>query len=395
MPPLESPTGHRLRSTFEGFLGRPKESSCSEDYTPQLNDLKPDVRDEVVQKPRYVSAMRARHCHTQFEGIPATMPLLLWTVLSRPLTENTKKLFIWTQPSPKRVHSNLLNLLFGLTISCPRIPPITLYSDCNIVIMPDAMTHRPRLSVRGENYVFGNPEKYAQDMEFLLTEGKFCDTRFLLGQKGYTLHGHKAIIAARCPVISKMLLPNTGDLMQSTTSSHVLKGCEPEVFRILIRFLYTNRMNFENMPTGKVGLTSDIEKNIFTSFTKYSEPHSNFSCRNWLNKSITDDVLLSSLKCIFDAIIIKLNLPLPANCGTHKFGRELKITVYEKLTDTGAVLNYSSAHPKSLFASVASSIFGRVRALCTEGADRTAAQTEVQNKLLRMGHPTSLIRRYL
>ncbi|OON19089.1 BTB/POZ domain protein [Opisthorchis viverrini] len=81
---------------------------------------------------------------------------------------------------------------------------------------------------------------------------RHSDTRFLLGQKGFTLNCHKAIIAARCPAISKMLLPNTGDLMQSPKSSHVLKSCEPEVFRILIQFLYTNRMNFENMPTSKV-----------------------------------------------------------------------------------------------------------------------------------------------
>ncbi|TGZ55989.1 hypothetical protein CRM22_010242 [Opisthorchis felineus] len=49
-----------------------------------------------------------------------------------------------------------------------------------------------------------------------------------------------------------MLLPNTGDLMQSMRSSHVLKSCEPEVFRILVQFLYTNRMNFESMPTSKL-----------------------------------------------------------------------------------------------------------------------------------------------
>ncbi|GAA56571.1 hypothetical protein CLF_111119, partial [Clonorchis sinensis] len=59
------------------------------------------------------------------------------------------------------------------------------------------------------------------------------------------------------------------------------------------------------------------------------------------------------------------------------------------------VLNYSSAHPKSVFASIASSMFRRVRALCTEEVDRTAAQIEVINKLRGTGYPASLIRRQL
>ncbi|KER25325.1 hypothetical protein T265_07200 [Opisthorchis viverrini] len=83
------------------------------------------------------------------------------------------------------------------------------------------------------------------------------------------------------------------------------------------------------------------------------------------------------------------------DCMTHKVGGRLKTTVYEKPTDTGAVLNYSSAHPKSVFASIASSMFRRVRALCTEEADRTAAQIEVKNKLRGSGYPASLIRRQL
>ncbi|GAA49703.1 hypothetical protein CLF_103447 [Clonorchis sinensis] len=83
------------------------------------------------------------------------------------------------------------------------------------------------------------------------------------------------------------------------------------------------------------------------------------------------------------------------DCMTHKVGGKLKTTVYEKPTDTGAVLNYSSAHPKSVFASIASSMFRRVRALCTEEVDRTAAQIEVINKLRGSGYPASLIRRQL
>ncbi|KER33291.1 hypothetical protein T265_00793 [Opisthorchis viverrini] len=51
-------------------------------------------------------------------------------------------------------------------------------------------------------------------------------------------------------------------------------------------------------------------------------------------------------------------------------------------TDSFAVLNYSFAHPKAAYASIASAIFRRVRALCTEEVDRRAAQLE-KGKTLR------------
>ncbi|KAF6768035.1 hypothetical protein AHF37_10269 [Paragonimus kellicotti] len=49
-----------------------------------------------------------------------------------------------------------------------------------------------------------------------------------------------------------MLLPSTNDLMESVRSSHVIKDMEPDIFRTLIRFLYTNSINFEAMTTCKL-----------------------------------------------------------------------------------------------------------------------------------------------
>ncbi|GAA54336.1 hypothetical protein CLF_102306 [Clonorchis sinensis] len=83
------------------------------------------------------------------------------------------------------------------------------------------------------------------------------------------------------------------------------------------------------------------------------------------------------------------------DCITHKSGGKLKTTIYQKPTDTGTVLNYSSAHPKSVYASIVSSMFSRVRALCTEEIDRRAAQIETANRLQEIGYPVSLIRRQL
>ncbi|KAF6772732.1 hypothetical protein AHF37_10412 [Paragonimus kellicotti] len=40
--------------------------------------------------------------------------------------------------------------------------------------------------------------------------------------------------------------------MESVRSSHVIKDMEPDIFRTLIRFLYTNSINFEAMTTCKL-----------------------------------------------------------------------------------------------------------------------------------------------
>ncbi|GAA52697.1 serine dehydratase-like, partial [Clonorchis sinensis] len=58
---------------------------CSQNCTSQPDHLKHDVRYGAVQKPKYGSAMMARHCHTQFDGTPATNPFQLSTVPFRPL----------------------------------------------------------------------------------------------------------------------------------------------------------------------------------------------------------------------------------------------------------------------------------------------------------------------
>ncbi|GAA48528.1 hypothetical protein CLF_101717 [Clonorchis sinensis] len=80
---------------------------------------------------------------------------------------------------------------------------------------------------------------------------------------------------------------------------------------------------------------------------------------------------------------------------THKSGGKLKTTIYRKSTDSGAVLNYSSAHPKAVYASIISTMFRRVRALCTEEVDRKAVQPEVKKRLQDSGYPVSLIKRQL
>ncbi|KER30639.1 hypothetical protein T265_02988 [Opisthorchis viverrini] len=83
------------------------------------------------------------------------------------------------------------------------------------------------------------------------------------------------------------------------------------------------------------------------------------------------------------------------DCMTRKSNGKLKTTVYRKSTDSCAVLNCSSAHPKVVYASIASAMFRRVRSLCTEEVDQRAAQPEVKKRLRDSGYPVGLIKRQL
>ncbi|KER23851.1 hypothetical protein T265_14547, partial [Opisthorchis viverrini] len=64
----------------------------------------------------------------------------------------------------------------------------------------------------------------------------------------------------------------------------------------------------------------------------------------------------------------------------EKRKRKSKTTIYRKSTDTGTVLNYSSAHAKSVYASIASSMFSRVGVLCTEEIDRTTSGNRINSE---------------
>ncbi|CAL8102391.1 unnamed protein product [Calicophoron daubneyi] len=59
-------------------------------------------------------------------------------------------------------------------------------------------------------------------------------------------------MASRCSAMSSMLLPNAGELMQAARSSHLIKDVEPDIFRFVMRYIYTNRISFITLPTNKL-----------------------------------------------------------------------------------------------------------------------------------------------
>ena len=88
------------------------------------------------------------------------------------------------------------------------------------------------------------------------------------------------------------------------------------------------------------------------------------------------------------------NLPF-LDCLAQRVGNRIKTTLYRKPTDTDAVLRYTSAHPRQVFAAIANSLFYKVEHLCTEEEDKKVARKVVTKRLLDHGYPRSLIRRQM
>ncbi|GAA55656.1 hypothetical protein CLF_108581 [Clonorchis sinensis] len=80
-----------------------------ENCTSQPINLKHDAHQGVVQKPKYVSAMIAWHCHTQSDSTPATIHFLCPRPFI-PLPTTANKLFTWPKSPPGPVHPKPLNL---------------------------------------------------------------------------------------------------------------------------------------------------------------------------------------------------------------------------------------------------------------------------------------------
>ena len=83
------------------------------------------------------------------------------------------------------------------------------------------------------------------------------------------------------------------------------------------------------------------------------------------------------------------------DCLVKRSGVNLKTTLYRKPTDTDRILSFSSAHPKSVYASIACSMFHRAINLCTETVDQKSAQAEAFARLIKNGYPKQFVKRQL
>ncbi|GAA49882.1 hypothetical protein CLF_103733 [Clonorchis sinensis] len=108
------------------FLDQPEMNPAAQRTAhPSPLTLKCDVRYGAVQKLKHVRPMMARHCHTQFDSTPATIPFLLSTVPSPTRSINCKYDELPNRPqlTPRHIHSNLLNCWLKFNHLCVTVLP--------------------------------------------------------------------------------------------------------------------------------------------------------------------------------------------------------------------------------------------------------------------------------
>eukprot|EP00404_Azadinium_spinosum_P049882 CAMPEP_0180764682 /NCGR_PEP_ID=MMETSP1038_2-20121128/38583_1 /TAXON_ID=632150 /ORGANISM="Azadinium spinosum, Strain 3D9" /LENGTH=494 /DNA_ID=CAMNT_0022799125 /DNA_START=55 /DNA_END=1535 /DNA_ORIENTATION=+ len=79
------------------------------------------------------------------------------------------------------------------------------------------------------------PLSMSSDFLSMLEEGKLSDVSFVV--KGQTLKAHSQVLAARCEVFEKQF---QSGMRESVSREVVVEDCEPDIFKALLQFLYSD-----------------------------------------------------------------------------------------------------------------------------------------------------------
>nr|XP_022307251.1 BTB/POZ domain-containing protein 6-like isoform X1 [Crassostrea virginica] len=118
--------------------------------------------------------------------------------------------------------------------------------------------------------------------KYMLDNRLYCDVKFQVGKAGKLISAHKYVLASRSSVFAAMFyggLPETSDVI-------VVSDIEPEVFDILLRFLY-----YEN---GEV--TSTTVTGTLYAAEKYAVKELVSLCRSYLESNINEETVCAILE---------------------------------------------------------------------------------------------------
>jgi len=112
-----------------------------------------------------------------------------------------------------------------------------------------------------EELVEGTAKGMERDMKSLVNARDFSDVSFLVGPEKVLFRGHKCILSARCSVFKSMCTEKDGNLAKDEPL--VLADMNPDIFTIVLEFIYTNccRINENNvMDVLAVALEYNLEQ---------------------------------------------------------------------------------------------------------------------------------------
>nr|XP_022307254.1 BTB/POZ domain-containing protein 6-like isoform X4 [Crassostrea virginica] len=118
--------------------------------------------------------------------------------------------------------------------------------------------------------------------KYMLDNRLYCDVKFQVGKAGKLISAHKYVLASRSSVFAAMFyggLPETSDVI-------VVSDIEPEVFDILLRFLYYEKR--EVTSTTVIGTLYAAEKYAVKELVNL--------CRSYLESSINEETVCDILE---------------------------------------------------------------------------------------------------
>ena len=160
--------------------------------------------------------------------------------------------------------------------------------------------------------------RMSHHFEQLFNTGRMSDIVFTLGKQ--KIKAHKIVLSARSQVFSDMF---EIDGRVSPLESLKIEDCEPEVFKAMLRFLYTDEMEE----------TEEMAKKLLPIAKKYQVQLLQFKCEDTLTKNISTEncaeiLLLADMQ---DALLLKKDA-LAYFC-THS-GAVIKTTGWQTLRQT-------------------------------------------------------------
>ena len=117
---------------------------------------------------------------------------------------------------------------------------------------------------------FSNKEELVKDFEELFESKKHSDVTFNVGDQEF--RAHKTILIARCPVFAAMFDHPTKEKILGVVE---IQDINPEVFRELLRYIYTGQVPLKRMDEVVVGLLAAADKYLLDELK--------LACENFLS----------------------------------------------------------------------------------------------------------------
>ncbi len=138
------------------------------------------------------------------------------------------------------------------------------------------LSGRTDLTVYLTDELFHDPNELADDFKKLFENMNLSDVAFNV--RGQQMKAHRIILATRSPVFAAMFQQPT---QEKQTGIVDIIDVDPEVFRELLRYIYTNQVPIERMDVVAIGLLAAADKYLLEKLKQ--------ACLNHLENRISPE----------------------------------------------------------------------------------------------------------